>query len=90
MRDVIIILGILGGIIWGLFQAGLFYLAWLVIGFGVLLAIMEIIARARTGRTISQRMWAYRGQHPVLGWVVLGVIGMALILLMIHLGWKTI
>lgn len=90
MRDVLIILGILVLVIGGLFWLGLPYWGWFIVAFGLLLAGFEIVTRQRTGQTLSQRLWAFRGQHPVWGWVIIAVLGLAMALLVVHLAWKTI
>ena len=90
MRDVLIVLAVLGGIIGGLLLAGLPYWAGFVVTLAVILGIWEIIARARSGRTMSQRMWALRGARPVVFWIVWGGMLLAFALLMVHLAWKAI
>jgi len=90
MRDVLIVLAVLGTIIGGLFFLGLPYWGWFVVGLIILLVAVELITRWRTGRTLSQRMWALRGSRPVVFWIVWSVMGLAFVLLMVHLAWKAI
>ena len=90
MRDVLIVLAVLGTIIGGLFYFGLVYWGWFVVGLIVLLAAAEGITRWRSGRTLSQRMWALRGARPVVFWIVWAGMALAFVLLMVHLAWKAI
>lgn len=90
MKDVLIVLAILGTIIGGLFWLGLPYWAGFVITLTVILAFWELWTRHRSGRTLSQRMWALRGSRPVVFWLVWSVMALAFVFLMVHLAWKAI
>lgn len=90
MRDVLIVLALLGLIIGGFFALGLPYWGWFAVGLVILLGVAEGVTRYRSGRTLSQRMWALRGSRPVVFWLVWTAMALAFVFLMVHLAWKAI
>jgi hypothetical protein len=88
MKDVLIVLAVMGAIIGGLVWAGLPYWAIFVGGLAIWLGIMEIVRRTREGYTLSQKMWQLRAQNPVVFWIVWGGMLAGFALLMVHLAWK--
>ena len=50
----------------------------------VVAGTIELVTYERTGRTMSQKLWAFHRRHPWSRWVTLGL----LILLTVHLVWR--
>lgn len=51
-------------------------------------ALSEGISVWRTGRSLSQRFWAWRHEHPVKAWVIMVALAGAWLGLLVHLMWK--
>ena len=93
MGEVFFILGLVGGLIVPfVFLTGKGRIYWLVTmsTIGLVLVASEIISTVDTGGTISQHFWHWSVQHPVTGWLVIGMLFMGWVILLLHLAWKLI
>lgn len=54
----------------------------------LVLGIFELVAKAKTGKTISQQLWALKKTHPKRFWVVFGIYTFFVLVLIFH--WGTI
>ncbi len=59
---------------------------WLIGLITLVVGIVELICYLRNHRTLSQRFWQFKRDHPVEGWCLLTLLGIAWILLLGHLG----
>ena len=86
MRDVLVILLVLGLFV-GLFWMVSPYWGYLWLTIAAVLALWEAIAKIRTGKTLSQRYWAWTAPKWLKVLVAaLPVVGAAG--LMVHLLWR--
>lgn len=59
--------------------------AWLWLGILAAVVIAEVVSKLRTGRTISQRFWAWKAHHPTLAWLFTGGLLAVWLLFLAHL-----
>lgn len=88
----------MGDIIFGIVMAGcllipalIFKQWWLFLVFlifGICFGLVEWLAVAKTGKTVSQHFWAFSTEHKGNALVVLGSMLLAWVSLLVHLGWK--
>lgn len=60
-----------------------FYLTAAITG---VVGIFELVSDVKTKHTLSYNFWAWKRQHPKMGWALLGLLGLAWIALLGHLG----
>jgi hypothetical protein len=85
VSDVAIIGGgflLLAGACWA---AGQGYAAVLVLGTGLLLAAVEVVAVKNGGLTITQRFREFRKKHPVCAWALLAMAAAGAVALFVHM-----
>ena len=61
---------------------------WFIVSLAVLVGIWELVARATTGKTLSQHFWAYSQQHQKGKWWYLALLATSWFGLLVHLGWR--
>ena len=88
MSDALIALLVIGALFLIFWLAGLHGWAWLWLAIAGVVGIAELWAKLATGKTLSQRFWAYRKEHPVRAWMLIGVLTLAWVGLLVHLTWK--
>jgi len=70
--DAIIILVVFGlGVLLPFYLFKLWWWFWFWVTIATALAIFELVCFLKTGKTISQRFWAWRKNHPLGKWIVL-------------------
>ena len=72
----------------GLFALVSPYWAWLWGSIATILAFWELVSKLRTGKTLSQRFFAWNPTPMWLKWVVASLPALGGIGLMIHLLWR--
>lgn len=83
--DAVIVLLAMGLLIGLSFGVGLPYWGWLWISIALVVATFEIVAKVRTGKTLSQQFGAFLRQRRWLGLLVLGIYAVAFLGLILHL-----
>ena len=61
---------------------------WWWMGLLVLIAGYEGVTTLISGQSLSQQFWVLHLTHPVLGWSLLVIFGIAWVGLLIHLSWR--
>lgn len=83
--DVLFVLLAMGFLVAITFWVGLSYWGWFWISLAVLLATWEIIAKVRTGKTLSQQFGKLLRERRVVGLLLLGAYALAFAGLVLHL-----
>lgn len=81
----VVVIAVLVGTFWAV---GLGYWTWLWALIVLAVVAMELIAKLRTGRTLSQQFWAYRKRHPKTAWAITALLAAGWAGLLIHLNWR--
>jgi Mn2+/Fe2+ NRAMP family transporter len=58
--------------------------------FGACFGVVEWIAKAKSGQTVSQHFWTWAKTHRWQSWVLLGSMLVGWLALLVHLGWHPV
>ena len=88
MSDALVAVLVISALVAVFMWAGLPGWAWLWLAIAGVVGIAELWAKLATGKTLSQRFWAFRKEHPKTSWWLIGALTLAWVGLLIHLTWK--
>lgn len=85
IKEIIFVVLLAGGMLIPSLVAKQYWLFSVFLVFFFCFGIIEWIATAKTGKTVSQKFWAYGKEHPVGKWIVLSGMLVAWLALLVHL-----
>jgi hypothetical protein len=88
LSQALFVICMLGGL---LVPSALFGQWWLFASFfifGVIFGVLEIIAKIKSGKTVSQHFWEWSRTHKSKAWILLACMLIAWLALLVHLGDK--